>query len=311
LDENNNFDTNFKSFLNPENPELNPNLELKIKIKRKEMFNKANYEFIKKKVFIRGEEIESIDKLTYYPLFSTIDFISKHTIIEEINPKKFIIFLGSQKEIINESDEVYNGNSKKNYKKLFNYLKEKKNNIIFLNNKIIDKETNSLNNKYFLKFDNEILNVKFDSSILQKLNFSLVKDYGNVYDLKNSFLRIKTKRNQPNIKEISLIYQDDIYLDQEKIKNHIILNNEQSDEKEELDFIYNKNQLKLNEIKKEISKLFNEDIIIFGDYLSNKNKDFKLVIRNGDIILEGNYNAAYLKVRKFIQDYMSSDNFSN
>jgi len=332
---NNNFDTNFNSNLNPESRDINPTLELKSKIKRKDMFTKSKYEYVKKCVFIRSEEIDSIEKFTYYPLFSTIDFISKQTIIDEINPKKLIIFLGLEKHALNNSDfnnnnnqlsyNEYDSDRSRNPKAFQSLSKSKKSNLVYLNysnknNKIIndnekenENDNNQFNiesNKFILRFNNKILNVKFDSSILQKMSFSVVKDFGNVYDLKNSFLKIKTKRNDSRIKEISLVYQEDIYLDQERIKHHILLDPEESDN-EELDLIYNKNNLKLSEIKKEISRLFNEDVIIFGDYLSNKNKDFKLFIKNGDITLEGNYNSAYLKIRKFIQDYMSSYNFSN
>lgn len=303
---NNNFETKFKSILNPSNTDLTPNLELKIKIKRKDMFSKAKYEFSNKKVFIRNEIVENIDKFSYYPLFSTIDYISKRTIIEEINPKKLIIFLGLDKQKINDVNDYYNGDSKETNKFSLNE-KKYNNNSLYLNNKLAFEDKNS--NRFKLKFENKIFNVKFDSSILQKMSFSMVKDFGNIYDLKNSFLKVKTKRNNPAIKEICLIYQDDICMDQQKLKKHIILDHEENEDNVEL--IYNKNSLKLIEIKNEISKLFNEEILIFGDYLSNKNRDFKLYLKNGDITLEGNYNAAYLKARKFIQDFMSSYNYIN
>lgn len=190
--------------------------------------------------------------------------------------------------------------------------KQKKNfEIIYLNN--IKDLNENINNTYNLKFDVKIYNVKYDSKILQKLNYSVVKDFGPIYDLKNSFLRIKTKRNNFEPIEINLVPQEEVkfFDENHQLKNNICLDSSSDSEKDEVDNIYNKNNIKLFDIKKDISKLFNEEIIIFGDYISNKNQEFKLFIRNGDIVLEGGLNNSYMKVRKFIQDYISCSNFSN
>jgi hypothetical protein len=161
-------------------------------------------------------------------------------------------------------------------------------------------------NEFFINFDNPILDIKFDSSILQKMSYSIVKDLGKVYDLKDYFLKIKTRRNKPNMDEISLISHDEIKFDNEKTKINILLSDKNSND-DDLDYIYNKVQLKLLDIKKDIMKQLNEDIIIYGDFISNKYKEFKLYLKNDDIVLEGSFNSTYMKIRKFIKNYIKSD----
>ncbi len=261
---------------------------------------KGEYEYQKKKVFIRKCLLEiNLQKFSYYPLFNKIDIISKETILKEIDTKNNVIILGERK--INKNKSLNNENIFDN--------KFNNSNFIYLHNNKYDnddKNIDLISNEFCINFDNPILDIKFDSSILQKMSYSIVKDLGKVYELKDYFLKIKTKRNKPNMDEISLISHEEIKFDNENTKINIFLSDKKNND-DDLDYIYNKVQLKLLDIKKDIIKQLNEDIIIYGDFISNKNKEFKLYLKNDEIVLEGSFNSTYMKIRKFIKNYIKSD----
>lgn len=237
----------------------------------------------------------SINKFSYYPLFNRIDQISKETIINEIEAKNNIIILGENPLISNE----------KNNNKII-HLHSNISNINkpeIPNNKM---DNLPINENFFINFNIPILDIKFDSSILSKMNYSNVKDLGKIYNLNNFFLKIKTKRDKkPNLEEISLISQDDIKINSTNKVN--IFLKEKEDNLEDLDYIYNKVSMKLMEIKKEISKFLNDEVIIYGDFISNRNKEFKLYLKNDEMVLEGGYNSTYMKIRKFIKGYIRAE----
>lgn len=271
----------------------NKNPDNKKKILRRDLFMKGDYEYQKKKVFIRRCQLENnIHKFSYYPLFNRIDYISKETILKEIDTKNNVIILGEKK--FNKNENLNNGNI---------YENENNKKIVYLFN---DPNEAINSNEFFINFDNPILDIKFDSSILQKMSYSIVGDLGKVYELKDYFLKIKTKRNKPNMDEISLIAHDEIKFNNEKTKMNIFVSDKDNNN-DDLDYIYNKVQLKLLDIKKDIVKQLNEDIIIYGDFISNKNKEFKLYLKNDEIVLEGSFNSTYMKIRKFIKNYIKSD----
>jgi hypothetical protein len=280
--------------------ETNANTDNKKKILRRDLFMKGEYEYQKKKVFIRKCLLEiNLQKFSYYPLFNKIDIISKETILKEIDTKNNVIILGERK--INKNKSLNNENIFDN--------KFNNSNFIYLHNNKYDnddKNIDLISNEFCINFDNPILDIKFDSSILQKMSYSIVKDLGKVYELKDYFLKIKTKRNKPNMDEISLISHEEIKFDNENTKINIFLSDKKNND-DDLDYIYNKVQLKLLDIKKDIIKQLNEDIIIYGDFISNKNKEFKLYLKNDEIVLEGSFNSTYMKIRKFIKNYIKSD----
>lgn len=287
---------------------------------------KGNYDYQKKKVFIRNCNIENnINKFSYYPLFNQIDYISKKTILREIDTKNKIILLG-EKKVKNEKkcSNEYNIDKKYDNCNIVNNIINNENKIVYLTSRINphvingQKENEYLisnkeypiknTNQFYINTDNPILDIKFDSSILQKMTYVEVKDLGKVYELKDYFLKIKTKRDKPDLDEITLIAHDEIKLNEKRNMN-IFLYDENSNENNDndLDYIYNKVQLKLLDLKKEIVKNLNEDVMIYGDYISNKNKEFKLYLRNEEIVLEGYYNATYMKIRKFVKSYIRTD----
>ena len=110
-------------------------------------------------------------------------------------------------------------------------------------------------------------------------------------------MEIKTKR-----KEIQEITITDVDEQQNDALSKIISekNLETSSRKEKLDVFYSNKDLKLINLKRELTKLLNEEFFIFKNFITNASQDFKLFLGEKDLILEGSLNPVYLKVRNCI-----------
>lgn len=267
------FESSFKAFLytNNKTPEHLKN-EMRLKIKRHDLFQKAHYEKKTTPFLIQA-------KFLFFDLFEKngIDAISKEIIISEIRPKDEIIFLGGEFDV-NELVDI----EKQTALKIFNKL-----------TKICKVKVVNCNQSESISFKDNLLNLKYDSTVLNTIPSLFVQGYGKVYDLKNTFLKVKTKRQE--IKEISIVEAG------EKLEAEIApIKLENEGEKENLDCFYTKADMKLLNLKREISKLLNEDFFIRGNYITNAAHDFKLFLKQKELILEGSLNNTYLKIRNCI-----------
>lgn len=69
-------------------------------------------------------------------------------------------------------------------------------------------------------------------------------------------------------------------------------------------YFYSKSNIKLIELKEELSKEYDEDLYIFDNYLINKNGDFKISIENNEMVLDANLSQNYFKIRKILNTKM-------
>ena len=254
------FDTNFKAFLytNNKNQDLK---SIRPKFKREDLLAKARYETYERMITIKHEKVNGIEKISFYNIFDSIDKFSREIILSELKPKDITIFLGNEDHTLIETIEKL---SKLNIKsKIINsYMSE---NIIVKNN---------------------IINVKFDSSILQNMNCVYVKEYGYIYNLKNNLLKVKRKRNE--IVEVIIGNQ------MENKKIPLLGDNK------DIDGFYSKSDLKLINIKRDLTKILNEKFYMTKNSITDINNQFKLSIKDNQLILEGELNPLYLRVRNCI-----------
>jgi Cft2 family RNA processing exonuclease len=262
------FDSSFKAFLytNNKTQETATKSDMRLKLKRQDLFAKAHFEE-------NYKILQILAKFSFYDLFDVIDVTSKEFILTEIKPKNEIIFLGNNS---NRNDLI---------PKILSKLKNVKCKIL----ENFQKES--------IKFKNNLLNLKYDSTILNSLPSIFVKDYGYVYELENKFLKIKTKR-----KEIQEITITDAAEQQSDALSKFMSerNSEISSKSEKLDVFYTNKDLKLINLKRELTKLLNEEFFIFQNFITNATQDFKLFLEEKDLTLEGSLNPVYLKVRNCI-----------
>jgi hypothetical protein len=278
------FESSFKAFLYTDHKgSEHIKNEMRLKIKRHDLFQHAHYE--KKTIPFSLQA-----KFSYYDLFENngIDEISKEIILTEIRPKESIIFLGDDLNI--------NKTIISSYKKLVNKIES----TIKVPCKQISNDDIEV-----IYVKNNLLNLKYDSTVLNNIPSLFVKDYGYVYDLKNTFLKIKTRRNE--IKEISIVDKlegQKMLKERNERKNEL----ENIDVFDNLDCFYTKSDVKLVNLKREISKLLNEEFFVYKNYITNANQDFKLFLKNKELVLEGNLNTTYLKIRNCIySNYINLD----
>ena len=58
--------------------------------------------------------------------------------------------------------------------------------------------------------------------------------------------------------------------------------------------------MKLTGLKRELIKLLNEEFFIVKNCITNSNGDFKIYFKNNELVLEGELNPIYSKVRNCI-----------
>ena len=262
------FDSSFKAFLYTNNKvqETSAKSDMRLKLKRQDLFAKAHFEVTQKILQISA-------KFSFFDLFDVIDVTSKEFILSEIKPKNTIIFLGHNNFRNDLIQKVMSKLTNIKIRTLDNFQRES------------------------IKVKNNLLNLKYDSTILNSLPSIFVKDYGYVYELENKFLKIKTKRNE--IQEITITDVDE---QQNDALSKIISekNLETSSRKEKLDVFYTNKDLKLINLKRELTKLLNEEFFIFKNFITNASQDFKIFLEEKDLVLEGSLNPVYLKVRNCI-----------
>ena len=179
------FDSGFKAFLYTNNKtHENSKPEMRLQMKREDLFMNAHYE---EKII----NIPILAKFSFFDIFDVTDAVSKEIVISEINPKNGVIFLGDD---IKKTKVIDISRSSSPLEKIANKLRS---------NYKLKVKILSANQTENLEFRNNLLCVKYDSSIFSNLPFVVVRDYGNIYELKDMFLKVKTKRK--NIQEITLI----------------------------------------------------------------------------------------------------------
>ncbi len=297
------FESSFKAFLYTDNKNTSSSSgEMRLKIKRQDLFQNAHYE-------TKTIPFSLQAKFSYYDLFENfgIDTSSKETIICEISPKDKLILLG----------ETYNGPY--GFDEMILKIKEKCN---------VPCEIISNDNKASVtSIKDNLLSLKYDSTVLNSLPSVFVKDYGFVYDLKNTFLKVKTHRG--DVKEISIVEEaerkqvgnnlmgnvmnlenrnsllnvdnddemDVVCKDKNTVDNVEYMNKEVN---ENLDCFYMKKDIKLINLKREISKILNEEFFVYKNYITNANHDFKLYLKKDELTLEGSLNPTYLRIRNCV-----------
>jgi Cft2 family RNA processing exonuclease len=261
-------ESDFKAFLYTNNKSAESKKpDMRLKIKKQDLFSKAKYE----------EQIKTLPilaKFTFYNLFDHIDILSKEIIITEAKPKDYVFFLGSHLQNKMKAKALENMSSK---------IK-----------RTLDIPVLCLSpfKTELLKFKDNLLHVKYDSTILNRLPSFCIKDYGFIYDLKNTFLKVKTHRKE--IKEISLLDAS------EKNKEEVLNTYTMPKEKSDLDYFYTVSDLKLLNIKRELTKILNEEFFIFKGAIVNAGHDVKLYLVNNELVLEGKLSSIYLKVRNAV-----------
>ena len=186
-------------------------------------------------------------QILFFNFLSDIDSLSKCIILNEINPKDEIIFLGE----LNNQLPI-------NLKNKFTFLKE--------------------NENYYKDLSDNILTFKYDSSFLLKgkhLNIDNLND--NLYEFNTGFLKIKRNRN----KILSIVACDD-YMNEKEIIN---LNNGKEDDynffykKNDMKLIEIKK--KIEEELKEKFFIVNQAIIDKNKSISIKIENNEIIIDGG------------------------------
>jgi hypothetical protein len=256
------FDNNFKAFLYTVNTNQDKH-EMKLKFKRQDLLAKAKYETSDRLIEIRSDEDIKLKKITMYNMYGDIDIFSKEIIISEIKPTDLLIFLGTHDQSIDDMKS--------------NLTNKGINTII----------RNSYSSPEVIKIKDDIIKVKYDSTILNKLPYVLIKDYGYIYNFRNNLLKVKRKRNE--IEEIIITDETDIS------KAGCIKIGQENDRE-----TFYSNDLKLINIKRDLCRLLNDKFYITNSCITNSSNDFKLFIRDNELVLEGSFSPVYLKIRNCI-----------
>ena len=222
------------------------------------------------KLNIRNIEIEIKCELYFYPLINKIDFMSKKLIIEEINPKDGVILIGHSNE-------------------LSEWLNQNNINCYDLTNKSDDiyKQDIKLNLIEFNYTSNDLYNGN---------KFKIDKSDKNVYSFDSLLLSVKTKRD--NIIDVSIMDKNKYKKLSENKKEKIkLLNNEDENNK-----ILSKNHLKLINIKHQLEDGSDIKLILSEQKLRNLDNTVVISIKNGELVLEGEFSEQYFKIKSKIND---------
>jgi hypothetical protein len=234
-----------------------------LKIKRPDLLMPGVYEYTTKQVSPKYDsEIKTINKLSFYPLFDPIDAYSKETVISELHPTDMVVFLGDSNKVL---DEIKSS----------------------LTRQGISSIVKSTESSYITKIKDNTIKVKYDYALINKLPCVMVKDYGYIYSLRDSLLKVKRKRGK--IDEI-------IITDKSSKPNCMKI----ADDKQTDTLFYSSGDLKLIAIKRNLSRLLNDKFNIADGVITNQSGDFKLYIRDGELVLEGTFSPTYLKIRNFV-----------
>ena len=222
------------------------------------------------KLEIRNIDIDIKCELFFFPLINKIDFMSKKLIIEEINPKDGVILIGHKNE-------------------LSDWLSKNNINCYDLSNRSEDiyKKEIKLNLIEFNYTSNDLYNGN---------KFKIDKSDKNVYSFDSLLLSIKTKRDK--IIDVSIMDKNKYKKLSENKKEKIkLLNNEDENNK-----ILSKNHLKLINIKQQLEDGSDIKLILSEQKLRNLDNTVEISIKDGELILEGEFSEQYFKIKSKIND---------
>ena len=215
------------------------------------------------KIDVTNNKIEIKCELFFYPIISNIDFMSKKLIIEEIKPKNGVILIGYSNLL---SDGL------KNKMKCYDL-------------------TNNENDKYEQKLINNIIPFNYTSDDLHTgKKLMIEKGNENMYSFDNLLLSVKTKRDK--LIDVSIVnnkYQKIGEMDNDKLK---VINKETKNNK-----IFSKNNIKLINIKHHLENNSNIKLIISEQKLKTLDKTVEIYIKNGELVIEGEFNEEYFNIK--------------
>ena len=198
----------------------------------------------------------------FYPIINIIDYLSKKIILEEINPKDGIILIGKP-----------------------NALKENVNykNIKCITNNICFEE----------KIAKKILEFNYTSEDLygaKKIPIEQADE--NLYSFDSILLSVKTIRKK--LIDVSIMNNKHKKLNNDKIE--VIKNKESENDK-----MFSKNNLRLINIKQKLEKELNIKLQIFEQKIRTLDRTVELFIKDGEIVLEGEFNEQYFNIQSQIK----------
>ena len=245
-------------------------------IDKKEM-NIDLFEFrIPTKIEVKDNNLEIKCEILFYPMINCIDLMSKKLIIEEIKPKDGIILLGYT-----------------------NYLED-------LRESIQSKNMNCYcltNDKFEQKLINNIIKFNYTSDDLHSGKKLIIeKGNENIYSFDSLLLSIKTKRD--NLIDVSIINQKYKKISENEKDKIKVVNEENKNNK-----IFSKKNLKLINIKHAIENNSNIKLLINEQKLRTLDKSVEIYIKDGELVIEGEFNEKYFKIKSEINKlYLNYNN---
>ena len=247
-------------------------------IDKKEM-NIDLFEFrIPTKIEVKDNNLEIKCEILFYPMINCIDLMSKKLIIEEIKPKDGIILLGYT-----------------------NYLED-------LRESIQSKNMNCYcltNDKFEQKLINNIIKFNYTSDDLHSGKKLIIeKGNENIYSFDSLLLSIKTKRD--NLIDVSIINQKYKKISENEKDKIKVVNEENKNNK-----IFSKKNLKLINIKHAIENNSNIKLLINEQKLRTLDKSVEIYIKDGELVIEGEFNEKYFKIKSEINKIYLNYNKDN
>ena len=237
---------------------------------KKDLNLKLSEFYIPTKIETKERKLEIKCEIYFFPMINNIDLMSKKFILEEINPKEGIIFLGYSNEL--------NHNLKSN------------------NIKNISLTSNEDDNKFEKIIKNNILEFNYTSDDLYTGKKILIeKGNENLYSFDSMLLSIKTKRD--SLIDISIMNNKYKKIGEDEKGKIKVINKENKNDK-----IFSKNNLKLINLKHNIENNSNIKLIINEQKLRTLDKSVEIYIKNNEIIIEGEFNEQYLNIKSQINN---------
>lgn len=283
-----NFISNFKNWnLNENNEKQNNENLMKYELPTKVSIEKVNLQ-------IKCE-------ILFFDLFSKIDLTSKAIILNEMKIKNEIIFLGE----LSEQEAVENLSSK--FEQKFSVLKT--------------------NETYAKEVESRIIKFKYDSSVFFKSKSCYIFNGENnfkIFEIQPMLLKLKRNRDK-NIFEVTSFENDSIdnntqqLLDpQSQPENNNTINNKQNQihpvlnyTKDDCETLYSRGQIRLTDIKKHLEKILDEEFFILNHEIHNNERNVKIKLEKGELVLDGKFSPQFFKIRNLIYDYLLINSTEN
>lgn len=144
---------------------------------------------------------------------------------------------------------------------------------------------------YQKSISSNILHFNYDSSLLSKGRHFLVGKNQNVFDFEGICLHVKRKRE-----EIVEVKACDI--EEAAPAKFISIDKGQDD----CECFYEKDDLRLIAIKRELEKLSSSPLFIWNHNIVNVDKTIKIRLNKGELVLEGNFSEEYIRIRNYIYE---------